>query len=206
MKKKMFGVFVSLLVVVMLTTPLVGTVMAGKGQTKVDFRFVLVGTYDEPAIIKLVGQSEHYLDMPFVATGWWGSEDYPDTYPPLVLEIDGEAIDPALLSYTGMMKAISSNKNDNGVIMVDEIITIGDGEGGVAGTIVLQVKGNNYATGNGGGDSFIGFGTGAFEGVKIQGRTPDPPLQVGEIEVPDVGTFPISLLERVGTVMGWPTP
>jgi hypothetical protein len=209
MNKKVLGIVLTVFFLAMLVAP----VMAGKGQTKVSFRFALVGTYTSPAVVKLVGQSYHYLDMPFVAIGWpGGDEPYTTPYAGLALEIDGAPVDPTLLSYTGMMKACGSGKSDNGVIMVDEVITIDDGSGGVAGTIVLQVKGNNYVNGNGvgQGDSFIGFGTGAFEGVKIKGRTPDGPVQVGEMVVgvdPDTGepiVIPISMLERVGTVMGWP--
>ena len=197
------------LAVVLLATPMLGTVMAGKGQTKVSFKLVLVGTYGAPAIEKEVGQSVHILDMPFYALGWSGSEDYPTPYAPLVLEIDGVPIvDP--LSYEGMMKVIwsevpegKSGGQPNTVIMVDEIITIGE-----AGTIVLQVKGNNQNAGNGekagAGDNFIGFGTDDFEGVKIQGSSPGGPVQVGEMEVAPGVILPISKLERVGTVMGWP--
>jgi hypothetical protein len=206
MNKKVLGIALASIFLAMLVAP----VMAGKGQTKVSFKFVLVGTYQAPAVIKLVGQSAHYIDMPFVATGWpGGDEPYTTPYAPLALEIDGVPIDPLLLSYEGMMKAGGSSKSDNGLVTVDEIITIGDGEGGVAGTIVLQVKGNNYANGNGvgAGDSFIGFGTGDFESVKIQGRTPNGPAQVGEFPIPDTDPqeyIPISKLERVGIVMGWP--
>jgi hypothetical protein len=206
MNKKVLGIALASIFLAMLVAP----VMAGKGQTKVSFRFVVVGTYTAPAVVKLVGQSAHYIDMPFVALGWLGGDEpYTTPYAPLVLEIDGVPIDPELLSYEGMMQAGGSAKSDNGYVRVDEVITIGDGEGGEAGTIVLQVKGNNYANGNGvgQGDSFIGFGTGDFEGVKIQGRTPEGPVQVGDFPIPGsdpVEYVPISMLERVGTVMGWP--
>jgi hypothetical protein len=214
MNKKILVVFVGVLAVVMLATLLVGTVMAGKGQTRVSFRFVLVGTYGPEGETLVHGKSTHMFNYPFVATGWPGSEDYPTPYLPLELEIDGQPIPPELLSYEAYFpRVIWSEKGGNIVLTVIETITIGDGVGGVAGTIVLNVKGNNYNTGNGvgSGDSFIGFGTGAYEGVKIQGRTPDGSVQVGEMEVIDPTTgepilLPISKLERVGIVMGWPTP
>jgi len=201
MKKKVLGIALTVFFLALLVAPAI----AGKGQTKLSFRLVLVGTYGGTGEVKYVGQSFHHTDMPFVTTGWWGSEAYPDTYDPIVLEIDGVAVDPALLSYEGMMKVIWSEHPDgesgqpNIALMVDENITIGE-----AGKLVLQVKGNNYAMGKGAGDSFIGLGTGAFEGVKIQGRTPDGAVQVGELDLGGGTILPISKLERVGTVMGWP--
>ena len=203
MKKKVLGIALTVFFLALLVAPAI----AGKGQTKLSFRLVLVGTYGGTGEVKYVGQSFHHTDMPFVTTGWWGSEAYPDTYDPIVLEIDGVAVDPALLSYEGMMKVIWSEHPDgesgqpNIALMVDENITIGE-----AGKLVLQVKGNNYNTGNGvgQGDSFIGFGTGDYKGVKIQGRTPEGAVQVGEMEVAPGVVLGISKLERVGTVMGWP--
>jgi len=202
LNKKVLGFALASIILAWLVAP----VMAGKGQTKVSFKLVLVGTYGGPGEQKYVGQSSHITDMPFIATGWAGSVEYPDPYAPLVLEINGvPVVDP--LSYEGMMKVIWSEHPDgesgqpNIALMVDETITIGE-----AGTLVLQVKGNNYNTGNGvgAGDSFIGFGTGDFEGVKINGRTPGGAVQVGEMEVAPGVVVPISKLERVGTVMGWP--
>ena len=204
MNKKVLGFVLASIFLAMLVAP----VMAGKGQTKVSFKLVLVGTYGAGATRKDAGQSIHVDNMPFVATGWAGSVEYPVPYAPLVLEIDGVPIvDP--LSYEGLMKVIWSvhpdgeSGQENIALMVDEIITI---TGDNAGTLVLQVKGNNYATGNGvgAGDSFIGFGTGDFEGVKIKGATPDGAVRVGEMEVAPGVVIPISKLERVGTVMGWP--
>ena len=201
MNKKVLGFALASIFLAMLVAP----VMAGKGQTRVSFRMVIVGTYGGTGVEKYVGQSSHITDMPFVLTGWAGSEAYPDTYDPIVLEIDGVAIDPTLLSYEGMMDVIWSEAPDgesgqlNMVIRVDEIITIGE-----SGTLVLQVKGNNYAMGKGAGDSFIGFGTDDYKGVKIQGRSPGGAVTVGEMEVAPGVILPISKLERVGTVMGWP--
>jgi hypothetical protein len=194
-----------LLAAVMLATPFVGTVMAGKGQGRVDFKFILVGTTGPGGETLVHGKSVHYLMYTFLATGWPGSEDYPTPYPPLQLIIDGQPIPPELLSYEGYFPRISfSQEAGNVALTVIETITIGDGDGGVAGTIVLKAKGNNPNTGNG-----VGFGTGTYEDVKIQGKTPDPALTVGEMEVinPDTGepmVITISKLERVGTVMGWP--
>ena len=208
-KKKLVAI---LLAAVMLAIPLVGTVMAGKGQERVDFKFILVGTTGPGGETLVHGKSVHYLMYPFIATGWPGSEDYPTPYPPLQLIIDGQPIPPELLSYEGYFPRVSfSQEAGNVALTVIETITIGDGDGGVAGTIVLKAKGNNPNTGNGVGfgNSFNGFGTGAYESVKIQGKTPDPALTVGEMEVinPDTGepmVITISKLERVGTVMGWP--
>jgi hypothetical protein len=208
MNKKLFGFMFSIIVLAVLTAPVLGAANTGKGQTRVSFRLVIVGTYGGTGVEKDAGQSVHIDDLPFALTGWEGSEDYPDIYDPIVLEIDGVPVDPALLSYEGMMKVIYSEAPDgesgqpNMAIMVDETITIGE-----AGTLVLQNKGNNQNTGNGvgAGDSFIGFGTDDYKGVKIQGRSPGGAVKVGEIEPAPGVVLPISKLERVGTVMGWPT-
>jgi hypothetical protein len=59
------------------------------------------------------------------------------------------------------------------------------------GTLELKSLGTNR---NGNGAAFVGFGTGEFEGVKINGNS-------GPLEI--VGGF--MQLTRTGTVMGWPT-
>jgi hypothetical protein len=195
------------LAVVLLATPFIGTVMAGKGQEKLDFKFVLVGTYAAPGKTLEAGSSAHYWDMPFIATGWAGPSPPPE--PPLALVIGGVAIQGNLLSYTGSMRV---NENENGAetIKVTETITIYASDGSVRGTLELHVMGNvEQGQGVGAGDNFIGFGTGDFAGVKISGSTPGGPVLLGLVPSglppPAPAMLPIFQLTRIGTVMGWPT-
>jgi hypothetical protein len=204
MNKKVLGIALASIFLAMLVAPAI----AGKGQTKLSFELVLVGTMGMPGEIIATGQAMHLNDVPFLATGWTGIPDteWDESYAPIALTIDGVPVDPATLSYEGMMKVQYSAAPDgesgqpNMAIMVDETITI---TGDNAGTLVLQVKGNNENTGNGekagAGDNFIGFGTGDYAGVKIQGSSPGGPVTVGED-----GGATFSKLVRVGTVMGWP--
>jgi hypothetical protein len=78
-------------------------------------------------------------------------------------------------------------------VYVDEVITIAAGSGYEAGTIVLRVQGNQKSNGEGAGVTFNGYGTGAYEGIKILG-TSEGPVDVG-------GDYQLT---RTGTVMGWP--
>jgi len=191
------------LVVVLLAAPFIGLAQAGKGQNKLEFLFILVGTYPAgPERTLTAGNSTHYWGLPFVATGWPGPDPAPR--PPLVLVIGGETIPGNLLSYEGSMR-INSNENGAETIKVTETITI---EG--RGTLELQVMGNiEQGQGRGAGDNFIGFGTGDFAGVKISGDTPGGAVLLGLIPTgqppPAPAMIPILQLTRIGTVMGWPT-
>ena len=156
--------------------------MAGKGQDKMDFRFVLIGTYGgAPAKVIDTGKTMHYFDLPFSN---WGV--------PLVVEIDGVPIPSDQLSYSGLMH-VNVDAQGRGTVYVDEIITIAEGNGYEAGTLVLRVHGNQKGEGEGAGVNFNGYGTGAYEGVQISG-TSEGPEAVGDLYQ----------LTRTGTIMGWP--
>jgi hypothetical protein len=192
--KKMLGVFVSLLAVAMLTTPLVGTVMAGKGQNKLDFLLHMEGTtVPPPEKGWLADGIQHVHNL-----AWEIREDF-------YIEI-GEAgavetIPKEELSYSGLLVVTMVNTKQGWFLtQVRETITIytDDTQTVERGTIEILTLGTNPA---GNGAMVNGFGTGEFEGVKITGTTtahmmtnPSPP--------PDE----LLVLDRAGTVMGWPTP
>lgn len=201
MNKKVLGIALASIFLAMLVAPAI----AGKGQSRVDFKFVLVGMYGGlPAEILEHGMATHYFDIPFVATGWMGDTEYPTPYAALTLEIDGVPIPAEQLSYSGMITTARGSEYGGGVVTVSEtiIITVDDVE---MGTLELKVHGNtNSGNGVGNGDGFIGFGTGAYEGVKIEGRSPGGAVQVGEMDIGGGNILGVYKLERVGTVMGWP--
>ncbi len=185
------------LVVVLLAAPFIGLAQAGKGQSREDFLFVLVGTYGGAGTPRDAGVTTHIPDLPFVATGW---DDPPNL--PLFVKIGGVVINPARLSYSASLMIIGNDKSGEEVIKVTETIAI---EG--MGTLELQVHGNIHpGQGAGMGDNFVGFGTGDLAGVKLTGNTVSL-VAIGEYTVPDTDpplVIPILKLTRVGTVMGWP--
>jgi len=174
--KKILGIVFSITMLAILVAP----VMAGKGQTKMDFRFVLTGSYGgAPAKVIETEKTTHYFDLPFA------------NFIPIVVEIDGVPIPSGQLSYTGLMHVNSGPQGST--VYVEEIITIVAGSGYGAGTLVLRVQGNQKSNGEGAGVNFNGYGTGAYEGVKISGIS-EGPVPVGDDYE----------LTRSGTIMGWP--
>ena len=174
------------LIVAILATPLVGTVIAGKGQEKLDFVFhingaSIYGSWDklvmsppeDPISIHVKGQE--YAGDFFVEIGLAGTVE---TIATEFIDYDCE------LQYVYFFETSRVNG-----ILVKEVISIyGDGvvhdETTFRGTLELSGTGQGQS-------SFVGFGTGEFEGVKVKGFTED--------------TVPNMVMDRVGTVMGWPT-
>jgi hypothetical protein len=193
-KKKVLGIALVLLFVAMLATPIIGTVMAGKGQEKLDFLLHMEGTTVPPPEKGWVtkGGIQHTHNL-----AWEVRENF-------YIEI-GEAgavetIPKEELSYSGLLVVTMVNTKQGWFLtQVRETITIytDDSQTAERGTIEILTLGTNPA---GNGAVVNGFGTGEFEGVKIMGRTtasmmtnPSPP--------PDN----LLVLDRLGTVMGWPT-
>ena len=197
--KKVLGIALASIFLAMLATPLVGTVMAGKGQNKVDFQIHLVGLAAPPAeSMKAAGRNLIIKKLPFVMMGdmsW--------------VQIGDETITAEFLAYEGPID-VQQHMDESGVpkfaqVLVNEIYYIYDDpaqeEGDLRGTIVVKALGNNKA-GNGG--TFVGKGTGEFEGLIVKGAqdlmySVDNP-EYDEITNPDVPeTF--SVLDRIGTAM-----
>jgi len=185
------------LAVVLLATPYVGMVHAGKGQSKLDFRLVIVGTYGPPIDRELLaGSTAHYWGLSFYAFPW------PPTYPALVLEIGGVPVE-GTLSYAGDLYTNENLKNGASSIKVIETITV---EG--RGTLEIQAMGNvEQGQGVGAGIHFNGFGTGEFAGAKVSGIT-ESLVVIGMMPTgqppPAPAEVPVLQVTRVGTVMGWP--
>jgi len=186
--KKVSGLALVSIFLVMLATPLVGTAIAGKGQEKLDFRFHLDGAPVPMSFDKIwvVGNEDSIVQIRglnwagefFIEIGTGGSV---------------ETIDNDYLDYQASMDLMMNNKQGFFVITVREVISIYSSdtlhdETTLRGTLEIQAQGYNPA---GTGANFVGFGTGDFEGVKVSGVT--------------TALIPGAIMDRVGTVMGWPT-
>ena len=170
MNKKLLGVFFSILTLAILIAP----VMAGKGQTKQYYEFYLEGTGGVDEDTKMwttedgVMQARGYLFYAtYIEVTVGGTTYYPDP------ESYSCRMDFTLDLITMTLDA-----------RVHESFEVAGGtiEQWTAETVY------EYGTNNIGGGNFVGFGSGALEGVKIQGTTG----MAGDG------------LDRVGTVMGWP--
>jgi hypothetical protein len=191
--RKVLGLSIALLFAATLVAPLIATVVAGKGQEKLDFLLHMEGaTVPPPEKVWLADSIQHVHNL-----AWEVREDF-------YIEI-GEAgaietIPKEELSYSGLLVITMVNTKQGWFLtQVKETITIyTDASQTVErGTLEILTLGTNPA---GNGAMVNGFGTGEFEGVKIKGTTtasmmtnPNPP--------PDE----LLVLDRVGTVMGWPT-
>jgi hypothetical protein len=86
MNKKLLGVLVILVVVAMLTTPMIGNVMAGKGQEKLSFKLVMIGHYTPPEKVIETENTIHYQPLGFLCNNPLTAD------PPVLVEIDGVAL------------------------------------------------------------------------------------------------------------------
>jgi len=199
MKKRIIVAFM-ILALIFTIIPMVGTVTAGKGTNKMDFQIHLVGIAAPPPESSIeAGRNLIMKDLPFVMMGDMST-----------VQIGGETIGAEFLAYEGLMD-IQQHLDESGEsifaqVFVNEIYYIYEDDGGepgdLRGTIVVKALGNNKA-GNGG--TFVGKGTGEFEGLVIKGVQeplyPVPNPEYDEITNPDVPeTF--SALDRIGTAMG----
>ena len=169
------------LATVLLATPYIGMVSAGKGQEKLYFKLYVVGSPNQdtgeirwtpdPA----TGPMKHGRDVE------WG------TTLVLQVKIGSETYSPPDVSYSCVIDGDYNVATFIGHQRVRETITFYDGSE-VVGTIEILNIGKLGEEGV----VFTGHGTGALEGVKVKGTTWAvvlPPLAV----------------TREGTVMGWPT-
>jgi hypothetical protein len=186
MKKKIVGALISLLAVAMVTTSLAGTAIAGKGQTKQDFVFRIDGASIEGTWDKIVESGPpdsliciHVKGQEYagVFSIEIGTGGAVETIPNACIEYDCE------LQYNFWPEEMKATG-----VVVREVISIYSSEihdeNTFRGTLELLAKGQGQS-------SFVGFGTDEFEGIKIQGFT--------EAIIPNM------VMNRIGTVMGWPT-
>ncbi len=188
MNKKVLMLTITLLAVAMLATPMVGMVQAGKGQEKLDFKLHLEGGF-----VMFDWDKAWYAGETLHIRGWnWEVALAGDFY--IEIGVGGivEIIPKEELSYDASMDYNRNVKQGFYVVTIREIITIytDDTKTTPRGTLEIFNTGDNPA---GKGHIFVGHGTDEFEGVKVSGkstRVPGPPATI----------------DRVGTVMGWPTP
>jgi len=200
--KKILGLFVSLLAVVMLATPLVQAVPgAPKNNDKFEFfELVCSGTgsgtgdrfwYTPPNADPLDNKTTHGRGMGWITGGTVeltvGEETFTmDTDPYNVTWTT--AYDMELIRYNnGTIKRVN--------IRLTDVVTVYDADNESIGTLVLNLKSTIVPTatpvysGN-----VVGYGTGDLAGVHISaidlGLTALPP--------PDI------IYERNGTITGWP--
>jgi hypothetical protein len=192
MNKKLLGFAISVLIIAMLIAP----AMAMKGQTKQDFKLVFQGLP--------TGGEEKIADGNTV----WKDRDftmYEDCVFYLQIGTDGATEDLAkeYLEYEGIMNFVVHTKPEQffTVRVVETVSIYGDvahNENTLRGTLVITAIGDNRG---GHGGNFVGFGTGEFEGAKIQGTS--EPLQL-VFTNPNEPYYYVQL-SRTGAVMGWPT-
>ena len=197
MSRKALVIAVVLIAVAMLATPLVGLAKAGQGQEKLDFVLHLEGLPDTAVSDRswVAGSTSHNR-----GAAW---NVWKDAY--VYIGEDGavEMITKAYLSYDCELDSNRNVKAGFFILGARETITIWEDTAQTVrrGTLELLSLSNNPA---GSGANFVGFGTGEFEGVKVQGIS--APLAI----IPDPNPIPPSpyllSLYREGTVMGWPTP
>ena len=174
----MLGFALTLICLTMLATPIVGTVMAGKGQTKQDYEFILNGDYGPGLDTKIWTTEDGVMqirDMIFIASY-------------IEVKVGGVTYYPDPNDYSCTMDCTLNLVTSVLDIRVRETFVI-DGIGTITQRTAETVTeyGSPDATGGG---NFVGFGSEGLEGVKIKGTS----------------IFVVDHPERVGTVMGWPSP
>ena len=201
MNRKVSVMFVVLMAAAMLPTPLVATASAGKGEDKLDFNLVFIGSYMQPTWELITTNTAHY-DLPFITLG----PPIQTVGPPITLTVGSNTYPSNRLGYSGVLNLNENLKNGAETIRVEETITIftDASKSVVMGTLVIQAIGNvEQGNGVGAGNNFIGFGTGAFAGVKVSGDTVGP-VNVGTWHPIPTVTLPVLEVTRTGTAMGWP--
>jgi len=162
------------LAVVLLATPYVGMVQAGKGAENQYFKLYMEGmTVGPPGRVWESDGVVHLREYSWDITGafelWIGDDS------PILLS-------PA--DYSGYLDINLNTKTGALTLTVHEAITVS------GGTIeIMSVDKMSAGVGNG---MFVGHGTGALEGVKVAGTTFGVETEAG------------NFITREGTVMGWP--
>ena len=172
MNKKIAGISVILLAAVMLITPMVGTAAAAP-KTKLSFQLYLAGFPDpNPDGPKVAGGNNIVRGNEFAVD--------PATF--VLIDEGGpneDLIESDFLEYSSDLN-YQEHKNGHFNVIVREIISIYSSTehtpANLKGTLEIKALGTNKA---GSGGTFVGFGTGDYEGVKILGTSaplvPPPP-------------------------------
>lgn len=193
-------VVVLALAVVLLATPYVGTVMAVKGQDKLDFALHFsnplplgYGEGSHAGPVKSAGQDypvqRTFHGRNMVHNVFEGSINI-GTSEPLELNEDFTFSSEGVFDFNW--------KSMMAIVRLRETITFT----GIDGTIELSVVDRlDYITLNCEG-TIEGHGTGALKDVKICGTTSG--YMSGVMEVLPGVWMPVLTFDRVGTIMGWP--
>ncbi len=163
----------------MLAAPYVGIASAGKGETKQYYEFFLQGGYGPGPDTKSWTTKDGIMQIRNLV--------YTASY--IEVTVGGTKFYPVPASYSCTMDFTLDLNTETLYARIHESFAIG---GGTIAQDTAEVV-TDYGTLFNGGGSFVGFGSGTLQGVKIQGTTAfgfKPGLGVG--------------LDRVGTVMGWP--
>lgn len=177
MNKKLLLVVLSL-AVVLLAVPIVGMAAADSGQTKQDFKFELRGSSAR------LPNGYYWISD----EGIFQARDYSFIPSFMRVTVGEDILTP--VGYSASMDLMLNLTSGHGTIRINETLTFADG-----GTLEIRVSEIlwNYRTpeyyGKG---SFVGFGSGTLEGVKVQGSS----------GADIVGGS--ALITREGTVSGWP--
>ncbi len=159
-----------------LAAPMVGMGQAGKGQTKQYFEFYLErASPSGPGPDSKTWTTE---DGVLQGRGWLFFAGFKE------VTVGGMTLTP--VDYSCTMDLTIDLATGNGAIKIRETIVFADG-GALAIQTAETLSGYNTPDYSAGG-SFVGFGSGTLEGVKVQGKT-------------GMGG---GIIDRVGTVMGWP--
>jgi len=164
--------------IVLLGAPCVGMVSAGKGQTKQYYEFYLKGSYGPGPDTKSWTTKDNIMQVRNLV--------FTASY--IEVTVGATTYYPVVASYSCTMDFTLDLNTATLYARIHESFAV------AGGTIDQQTA--EVATGYGtpamaGGGNLVGFGSGALEGVKIQGTT----------------GFDFTngfALDRVGTVMGWP--
>ena len=183
------------MLVAMLITPLIGTVIAGKGQEKMSFELQIAGAPDMET-----GKSWDAGNNVQVRGRIYILAHPEDTF--ILIDVGGanqELIQGDCLDYYGEMYTKNHAEKGWYVTQVREVISIYEtsAKENLRGTLEIKALGNTHGD-NGPATNFVGHGTMEFEGVTVMGNT-EPALIT--LPPPEL----IVQLNRVGTVMGWPT-
>lgn len=192
MNKKIFGLAILILTLAMFVAP----VIAMKGQTKQDFKLFFQGV---PSADDVKIADGNTIRKDGVVT------DLAEFYVQIGTGGATEDIAKEYLEYECDMDWIAHTKPEQFFnVHVVETISIYDSatthdETTLRGTLVITAIGDNRG---GHGGNFVGFGTGEFEGIIIEGVS--EPLQL--VFTNPNPPYYYAQLTRIGTVMGWPTP
>lgn len=194
MSKKILGIIVSIAMLAMLIAP----VMAGKGQEKLSFELQIFGAPDATSGIMW----EAGINVQIRNRDYYIAPEVGETF--ILIDEGGaneELISDDYLDYEAKMYVKSHPEKGFYVIIVPEIVYIyaDTDKQTLRGTLELVSLGKTKEP-FGPATSFVGHGTGEFDGVMVKGNTEAGLVIPGNPNPP----FVYVQLNRVGTVMGWP--